>query len=185
MTIDIPSLLQHVEHEFECKHEHTRVVVFTDSLGREHVRKQCQRCGAHCGDEKKNGYNLASLPRWDECLRDAWYNRKRLRTDELRAEIASHDASVKVNAKQAYREYLQSPQWKRVKKAVLERDRYICQNCFRKVEPNIYPTPTRAEVHHKHYTGLDTVGETFAFECVTLCHDCHRRYHGKDAGDDE
>lgn len=182
MAINVEPAWKLAEQEFDCRHEHVSAVRYTDSIGRLSVRKQCQMCGAHRGDEKKDGYDLSTLPAWDEGLREAWNEARSLRRLELTgAQIQAQQA----DSRQAYREYLRSPQWNRVKRAVLDRDKYTCQNCFRKVAPNLYPMPDRAEVHHKHYTGLNRVGESFAFECVTLCHDCHRRYHGTEVGEDE
>lgn len=189
MSIDIPSPWQIAESEYDCQHEHVAVVRFTDAIGRPSVRKQCQRCGAHVGDLKKNGYDLDKLPDWNEPLREDWHNHKQQRAADARndfvAQTQKQHADERAEWSRRYAAYLQSDQWKRVRRQVLERDGYICQNCFCKVAPNTYPVPNRAEVHHLSYDGYNRIGRTFAFECVTLCHKCHREYHGREQGDDE
>jgi 5-methylcytosine-specific restriction endonuclease McrA len=174
---------QLVEQEFACDHKRTRAVRFTQRNGVSVVRCQCQRCGAQVGSNlPKADYNVDRLPEWDESLKTKWWDARNQRSKELYEQ--ERDAK---NAEwwRRYDLYLHSPQWQRLKKVVLERDNYICQNCRRKVIPNIYPVSNRAEVHHLSYDGFNRVGESFAFECVTLCHDCHRRYHGKEQGADE
>lgn len=172
-----------VAQEFACEHEQTLVVRFTQRNGVSIVRRQCQRCGSQVGGNlPKAEHNVAALPAWDESLRDRWWAARLERSREIHEQQRADE-----NAKwrRQYADYLRSDQWRRVRKAVLTRDNYTCQNCFRKVEPNIYLVDTRAEVHHKSYDGLNRVGESFAFECITLCHACHRRFHGRERGDDE
>ncbi len=77
-----------------------------------------------------------------------------------------------------YKQYLDSDHWKDLRAAVLERDHYICQNCFRKVKPN-------AQVHHMSYDGYNKRRVSFAFECITLCKSCHDEYHGRKNDDAE
>ena len=185
MSIDFVSPWQIAETEYDCKHERVSVVRFVDALGRSHVRKQCQRCGAHVGDERKNGYDVEKLPAWNEHLRENWHARKRERAEELRTDFVVQAQNEVDERRAAYRAYLRTPEWQRVKKFVLQRDNYICQGCGCKVIPNAFSGPNRAEVHHKHYYDLNVTEKSWAWECVTLCHKCHREYHGKDQGDDE
>ncbi len=185
MSIDFATPWQIAESEYDCKHDHATTVRFTDALGRKHIRKQCIRCGAHVGDLKKNGYDVDALPAWDEYLRDLWQDNKRQRAAELRTELVEQETVEAVDAKAAYRAYLLTAEWRRVKEFVLKRDNFICQGCGCKVSKNIYPLPDRAEVHRKHYYELNKTGKSWAWECVTLCHKCHREYHGKECGDDE
>jgi len=174
---------QIVEQEFTCDHAQTKVVRFTQRNGVAVVRCQCQRCGAQVGNNlPKNEHNVARLPEWNESLRERWWQARSARSQEIYEQ--ERDAK---NAEwwRKYNAYLRSEQWQRLKKLVLKRDNYTCQNCYRKVAPNIYAVSDRAEVHHLSYDGLNRTGESFAFECTTLCHDCHRRYHGQEKGADE
>jgi 5-methylcytosine-specific restriction endonuclease McrA len=70
------------------------------------------------------------------------------------------------NQSPEYQIYMQSPQWARIRAAVFQRDRKICQGCLRN---------TATEVHHLTYAN---VYAEFMFELVALCSDCHGRLHG-------
>jgi len=66
----------------------------------------------------------------------------------------------------AYSEYLRSPEWRKLRRAVLERENHKCQRCKEKA----------THVHHLHY------GHIFHEELddlEALCVDCHRKVHGK------
>jgi 5-methylcytosine-specific restriction endonuclease McrA len=71
--------------------------------------------------------------------------------------------------KPTYEDYLKSEEWDKKRKLVLKRDDYTCQGCLAKHVP--------LEVHHKTYKNIQ---KEFLFELVSLCHDCHKRIHGKD-----
>jgi len=185
MTISVSAPWQVAEQEYDCQHENVILVRRAVDGGVIHVWKQCQQCGRGLGAASKKGLDIDNLPAWDDELRQLWEDRKQQRASELRAEVAAAFDAKQVDAKAAYREYLRTPEWARVKKLVLQRDNYTCQQCFCKVHANIYEVPNRAEVHHKHYYELNFTGRSWAFECVTLCHKCHREYHGIDRGDDE
>jgi 5-methylcytosine-specific restriction endonuclease McrA len=174
---------QIVEQEFSCDHKRTKVVRFTQRNGVAIVRCQCQRCGAQVGATlPKAQYNVEKLPEWDEVLKDKWWAARSERSSEI-----YEQQRVDENAEwfRQYNAYLESEHWRRIRKLVLTRDNYTCQGCFRKVAPNIYPVDNRAEVHHQSYDAYNRLGYSFPFECVTLCHDCHRRYHGGARGADE
>lgn len=174
---------QTIEQEFTCEHKQTRIVRFTQRNDVAVVRRQCTRCGAQVGNNlPKSEYNVARLPEWDESLRTRWWEARSQRSQEVYQQQREADSAEWFRR---YRIYLQSPQWQRLKRIVLERDGYTCQNCRRKVVPNLYAVDNRAEVHHLSYDGYNRIGESFAFECTTLCHDCHRRFHGRETGADE
>ena len=181
---------QTIEQEFTCEHKQTHIVRFTQRNDVAVVRRQCKRCGAQVGNNlPKSEYNVARLPEWDESLREKWWQARSQRMQQAQQQLQDlHEqqrAAENAEWQRRYRIYLQSPQWQRLKKIVLERDNYTCQNCRRKVVPNLYVVDNRAEVHHLTYDGYNRIGESFAFELTTLCHDCHRRYHGRETGADE
>lgn len=65
---------------------------------------------------------------------------------------------------------LRSKKWQALRKQVLQRDNYICQNCGIKENLN---------VHHLHYIhGLKPVNQGLN-TMITLCDNCHELEHSK------
>lgn len=80
---------------------------------------------------------------------------------------------------EAYALYLKSPEWRSLKKLVLERDKYCCVDCGARALSKYNPDGKPLQVHHIHYDGVEAM--TFAPEqCVSVCHDCHAKRHGRD-----
>lgn len=65
-----------------------------------------------------------------------------------------------------YREYLESPEWRRLRDLAIERAGGRCQMC------NV--APPRFHVHHRTYERL---GHERVEDLTALCPRCHRRYH--------
>ena len=159
---------QVAEQEYDCHHEDVKLVRRVVDGGVVHVWRQCQQCGHGLGAASKKGLDIDNLPLWDDELRQSWEDRKRQRANELREEVS---ASFNVEDWEEYGEYRQSDHWKALRRKVIARDHFQCQNCFCRV------TEGSAHVHHISYDGLRNVGHSFAFECVTLCRSCHVDYH--------
>ena len=66
----------------------------------------------------------------------------------------------------AYDEYLYQPHWREMRKKVLKRAGYRCQECGKQV---------RLHVHHKTYARL---GQELDRDLTALCTDCHNETHG-------
>ena len=67
-----------------------------------------------------------------------------------------------------YSKYLKSAQWKELSAKVLERDKRVCQNCFRH---------NATQAHHISYKNYNKLGYSLAFDCVAICDDCHKLAH--------
>lgn len=65
-----------------------------------------------------------------------------------------------------YHDYLQSPEWDTLRRAVLKRDGYRCTNCG--------ATGRRLDVHHKTYARF---GREMSGDLTTLCRHCHNLEH--------
>ena len=67
-----------------------------------------------------------------------------------------------------YSKYLKSAQWKELSAKVLERDKRVCQNCFRH---------NATQAHHVSYKNYNKLGYSLAFDCVAICDECHKLAH--------
>lgn len=72
------------------------------------------------------------------------------------------------NRRKEHQQYLKTPQWKDMRLKVLKRDDYTCQGCLEN---------PATEVHHITY---DNWKNEFMFELMSLCRECHSRFHKKD-----
>lgn len=68
-------------------------------------------------------------------------------------------------SRQSYVDYLNSPTWKRIRKAALIRDRYTCRACG---DPALH-------VHHDRYP--HTLGQEKQSWLYSLCAECHAEIH--------
>lgn len=170
-----------------CEHQNTQIVKYQQMSGGWRLRKQCISCGRTIGsDLKMAGFDLETIPPMDEELRergklqllqhykdenekrnDEW--RKEREEDEIYAELVRRSSAEEWWRN--YNDYLHSQQWQQLRRKVLFRDGFLCQNCFRKI------TDANAHVHHMSYAGYKNVGKSFAFECISLCKQCHVEFH--------
>lgn len=72
-----------------------------------------------------------------------------------------------------------SPQWRRLRKAILKRDEYLCRECKR------YGRSTEAGVVHHILPAEDCKGanESLKFDAenlISLCAECHNKMHDRD-----
>lgn len=71
---------------------------------------------------------------------------------------------IKLN-NDAYHRYLESPKWKRLRDAVVDRENGVCQGCG---------AESIEEVHHTTYSHI---GDELLYQLVGLCCNCHRKAH--------
>lgn len=168
-SADVHAVDEIIEREFGCNHDATIMVRFTNAAGVVSVRWQCQRCGGHQGDiKRKDVDDVDSLPAWNDDLRQRFWQEKADRRQQLydmRQQAKRDDWFAR------YNQYLNSRQWHDLRRKVIYRDKFECQNCFVRV------TESTAHVHHLSYDGYKRLGQSFAFECITLCRNCHVEYH--------
>jgi len=184
------NIYEDVEQEFH--HEHTPVPTKQQkSNGVMVVVLQCATCGERLREASKSLYNLEALPWFDETLRQGTQEQKNARRQELREERSglfqqeredrlSEWLTQQEEQNKAwwekYNSYLKTPHWANLRRIVILRDNCKCQNCFRSV------TEQTAHVHHTSYVGFNRLGYSYAFECVTLCRDCHINFHAEPTG---
>lgn len=68
-----------------------------------------------------------------------------------------------------YAEQLKSPKWQKKRLEILMRDNFTCKNCGAKDK--------QFHVHHLFYRSNTKIWDYYDIELLTLCEDCHKKYH--------
>lgn|ERR1035441_1202469 len=164
---DYAGINKRVEAEFVCPHAAITRCKQVKSNHDIEVRNQCNQCGAKVGhairQETLTKREIADLPLWDSHAGGHRYTAKSKRGDLLREEEKSR---IYEEWNEQYQAYLQTPEWQRCRKLVLERAQDLCEGCR---------SAPATEVHHLSYEAL---GDEFLFLLVALCRPCHARWHG-------
>lgn len=144
-----------------CNHPQTEVRKRRFANGRYHLQAQCLACGELVGKfVAQEGISLDEVAGVDYALMEA-------KEQERRTAREQQAAQARLSRHLQYEEYLRnSPNWQRLRAAVLKRDRGVCQGCL---------STAATEVHHTTYVHIY---EELAYELVSVCRDCHERAHG-------
>lgn len=153
---------------FSCNHAGTRLTVRQIATGLRRTH-QCLRCGAAVSGKLISAEDrikqLENLPLFDESMPKRWNESK-----HAAATLASNIRLEKLQQKQDnetrqwwewYNQYTQSPQWRKRRERVFERDGYRCQACLEN---------DATEIHHLTYAH---VGHEPLFDLISVCHACH------------
>lgn len=70
------------------------------------------------------------------------------------------------------KDFYTSPKWRRVRQAILRRDKFICQRCKR-----FGRVRAATEVHHIEYLEDNPSRAYDPTNLVSLCHACHNHFH--------
>ncbi len=155
------------QEEFACDHAETDIRRMTVSNGVQHWVRQCILCGHNCGGVKREdvpGLLRINPVAFDEGLRQSWQDQRTARLQQIRQEDQSHWW-------RQYNAYLESPEWKAKRKAVLERDLMLCQGCRKN---------RATEAHHLTYIRQ---GREMLFDLVAVCKECHDAIHPRSEED--
>lgn len=153
-----------------CAHRF-RVQRRTASNGTVMFCRQCETCGnqtAWIGRAKLTADEMAAareLRDHDDPAFADWLNFERTAWELYQARTGPGRAMEYEARRNAYHEWLKTVDWKEVRRKRLEMDGYVCQGCG----------VARAEqVHHITYSHATS---PFLFQLVSLCRECHERYH--------
>lgn len=90
--------------------------------------------------------------------------------EDWREENPEEYEEQKKDNKEDYQEYLKSDRWKKLRKEILIKNNFKCEDC----------KGIANEVHHKRYVNIETPWEKY--ELVALCGPCHGKRHHKNRG---
>ena len=152
-----------MENPFQCLHEKTAIVVIQYDTSK-HIAELCTTCAKRIKTFKAKDFTSAEIASfrvttrekidkvYDEFYKKAMSLWEERRKNEKKEWLLLHD------------EYLKSPQWKKKRQLVIERDK-VCQGCL--------SSPIE-EIHHLSYKNW--TDELF-FQLVGLCRSCHQKLH--------
>ena len=158
MSLD--QIVEKLEQEFECTHPRTEIRYVLQSNGVKMYKRQCLHCGQGTTSAiaHTNVPDRSSVPPFDNDLRDSFWQQRNTRRRELL------DDGWQAR-REKYYEYLESPQWKEKRRAVLQRDNYVCQACLHR---------RASQAHHLTY---EHIYNEPLFELVAVCSTCHEKLH--------
>jgi hypothetical protein len=146
----------------ECPHAELQSVKYTTANGLWQHRRQCIECGKFLAGSLPHNRLPADAP----VITAAEYQKRQ--DSEWEREAARVESLRKSRRQEWLREhdlYLQTPQWRLKRKAVLDRCHYVCEGCGMQ---------SAVQVHHLTYTHWKN---EFLFQLVGLCAGCHERLH--------
>lgn len=106
-----------------------------------------------------------NLKGFDVELHKGWQDGMVRRLQEVREQDSDHWWRL-------YNRYLESPEWKAKRRAVLERDSFVCQGC---------QNARATQVHHLTYKRK---GREMLFDLVAVCDDCHCEIHAEESSEE-
>jgi hypothetical protein len=159
--IDRPAWHQAIEEEFACSHEQMTFRLKIASNGVRHYWWQCMRCGQGRPATKDERRQQTDVEPFDEQLHKNWYEAKH---QAWKAAYANHQALEQQAWLDEHSEYLASPKWRAKRRAVLQRDKYLCQATLEGCSQDA------TQVHHLSYNHWQNEP---LFELIAVCAECH------------
>jgi 5-methylcytosine-specific restriction endonuclease McrA len=140
----------------ECQHPQTRLVYQTFSDGSIHYFRQCLTCGQKTTSALSK--SSLGLERLSAVPIDQMQLESKSSAWKFYHEKFSHDWWIE------YDRYLHTEEWKTRSRAVIKRDRGLCQQRSRGC------TIRATEAHHLNY---EHVGDEPLKDLIAICHHCH------------
>jgi 5-methylcytosine-specific restriction endonuclease McrA len=159
---------------YDCKHDNKQLVWADEGAcggryERRQLRDQCLDCGWMLGEQRPHLLARSTTPEVDKiALEGCIEARRRSQEERYNAHTAAREAE-NVAWWDRYNSYLASEEWARLRRRILERDGGVCRGCL---------VNRATQVHHTTYK---QVCNEFAFQLVSMCAECHERFHAKAA----
>lgn len=116
------------------------------------------------------GLDMAALPEFDKKIAGLYWEEESRAWKEKQAKILYQQITKTGEWWEKYQVYLSSPEWRKVREVVIERDKF-CQRCL---------SDFSTQAHHLSYTTYNRHGFTFPAECVGVCESCHEQVHRRE-----
>jgi 5-methylcytosine-specific restriction endonuclease McrA len=152
-------------HNDWCQHPTTELRRRIIASGQITYWHQCLTCGRFPGSAVRKPDNADSIPDADTALKDRYDAQRAAVRQEIEQRHVRIQKAENANWWRQYNRHVNSPAWKVIRRAVMERSRGICEGC------GLRPA---TEVHHQTYKN---VGNEFLWELKAVCDHCHARCH--------
>jgi len=154
-----------------CHHPQQFTGKTVNAIGVEVFKRYCRTCGIattqHLPYRTVESTTVTLIDNAKrEKLINKYVNHRRDGLDEIAARAANRTQPA---ARAEYADYLNSPEWKTRRDAVMDRCDGVCEGCRQR---------NADDVHHLTYRHI---GREFLFQLVGLCRDCHTRWHEEEA----
>jgi 5-methylcytosine-specific restriction endonuclease McrA len=149
-----------------CQHDRTELRHMEHC---QQYRKQCLDCFQSVGNaiaKRTIPVNeLESMKPFDIQARDGYWENRKSQAEKIQEQILQQ-ANEKLQARRNFYEtYLQSDDWRNIRKRVIERENGLCQGC--RMNPI-------SQVHHRNY---DRLGSELLTDLYGYCETCHKKAH--------
>lgn len=157
--------------DIECKHQIVPAVLICSNSAKQ-LRDYCRKCRKLIGSPKsQTGVNIEGIKSmtYDD-FNALCENQEKPERDAIIHFIDELHKKKDEDMKFDYKQYLNSDEWKAIRRNIMLRDGSKCQICG---------SDERLDVHHLTYAHFKN---EYPFELVILCRDCHHEeYHSTKA----
>lgn len=159
-----------------CQHDKQFTGKTVNAIGAAVFKRYCKHCGIattqHLAHRTVADTTIEPIDNAKrEKLIDGYVKARRAELERIASDAANR---AQPERRSEYADYLQSDQWRQLRRVVMDRCGEVCEGCR---------VTAAVDVHHLTYRH---VGREFAFELVGLCRECHDRWHqeaGQNGGD--
>ena len=148
-----------------CQHPTTELRRRIIASGQVTYWHQCLCCGRFPGSAVRKPDDAAGIPDADPTLQERYDAQRAAARHEIEQKHIRLQKRERADWWRQYDQYIDSPAWKALWRAVMERSRGICEGC------GCRPA---TQVHHETYKNF---GNEFLWELRAVCDHCHRRCH--------
>jgi hypothetical protein len=148
-----------------CQHPTTELRCRIIANGQITYWHQCQMCGRFPGSAVRKPDDADRIPDADTTLKDRYDAQRAAVRQEIEQRHVRIQKMERANWWRQYDQHVNSPAWKVIRRAVMERAKGICEGCGSR---------PATQVHHQTYKNF---GNEFLWELKAVCDHCHARCH--------
>jgi hypothetical protein len=165
---DFARFCEEIARRLPCQHPRAAPCKKTKAgTGVAYYRRQCPDCGAALSGQLKYTEVEAflgtggALGAWSEARYHDWITQRFTVAQAIKHKFGWDAAGFW----RRYHAYLLSPEWRALRRRIMERDRYRCREC------------SQQEAEQVHHLTYDRAGHELDDDLISVCIPCHARLH--------